>query len=245
MCCWLLWQVRRTPYSFASGGPGSALQKLPTAAKPWRKITNGLPTGAFGRIALALAPSAPDNVFAIVRRKRQPAHFRRQRLKVGNAKRHLKVTARPFYFRHPTSLGHKDPKRVYRPAFSLSIQHRQRLCTFFRRRQQQRLGTRRPPCPRINPNSTNQLYLGTDGRVYMSPRLRRFLDAPEKTCPCRSFTEWLPTTGPYQVYGGLQDNGSGVAPPSKGGIKPRLGTAQRRRRLWVQPDTTNPDIVFA
>jgi hypothetical protein len=54
-----MWQFRRTPYSFASGGPGSALYKSTDGGKNWRKITDGLPTGEFGRIALALAPSAP------------------------------------------------------------------------------------------------------------------------------------------------------------------------------------------
>lgn len=61
-----MWQFRRTPYSFVSGGPGSALFKSTDGGKNWRKITNGLPTGEFGRIALALAPSAPDNMLAIV-----------------------------------------------------------------------------------------------------------------------------------------------------------------------------------
>ena len=60
-----MWQFRRTPYSFVSGGPGSALFKSTDGGKTWRKITNGLPSCAFGRIALALPPTAPDNMPAI------------------------------------------------------------------------------------------------------------------------------------------------------------------------------------
>ena len=48
-----------SPYAFNSGGPGSALYKSTDGGKTWRELTNGLPTKPFGRMALALAPSAP------------------------------------------------------------------------------------------------------------------------------------------------------------------------------------------
>lgn len=65
-----LWQVRRKPYSFASGGPASAIMKSTDGGLTWKKIHKGLPDGDIGRAALAIAPSATNNIVAIVESKR-------------------------------------------------------------------------------------------------------------------------------------------------------------------------------
>ncbi|WP_323824615.1 hypothetical protein, partial [Pseudomonas aeruginosa] len=54
------WQFRRKPYSFNSGGPGSALFKSIDGGKTWNKIRNGLPDGDFGRIIVTINPSKPS-----------------------------------------------------------------------------------------------------------------------------------------------------------------------------------------
>lgn len=61
------YQVRRTPYSLESGGRGSGLWKTTDGGKTWTEIVgNGFPTGVKGRIGLAIAPSKPDVVYAMV-----------------------------------------------------------------------------------------------------------------------------------------------------------------------------------
>ncbi|HVT18138.1 MAG TPA: glycosyl hydrolase [Thermoanaerobaculia bacterium] len=63
-----LWRVRRTPYSLESGGPGSGLWKSTDGGDNWTELTlsPGLPRGNLGIIGIAVSPSRPDNLYAIV-----------------------------------------------------------------------------------------------------------------------------------------------------------------------------------
>ena len=58
-------KVRR-PWSFAAGGPGSALYKTIDGGKSWTKLTNGLPTGILGRMGISIYRQDPNVVFAVV-----------------------------------------------------------------------------------------------------------------------------------------------------------------------------------
>src|SRR5437763_146543 len=61
------WQTRRTPWSVypPSSGAGSGLFKSMDGGDTWTQLTNGLPAHA-GRIGVAVAPSHPSRVYAIV-----------------------------------------------------------------------------------------------------------------------------------------------------------------------------------
>lgn len=241
-----MWQFRRTPYSFSSGGPGSALYKSTDGGASWNKLDNGLPKGAFGRIALALAPSAPDNLLAIVESENTGLYISSDagaswKLQSSTSN----VTARPFYFSTLVVDPH-DPKRVYRPAFSLSISsdggysftdagsaggwvHSDHHALW------------------INPNNTNHMYLGTDGGVYLSID-RGITWTHLQNLPVSQFYHvQVDNQTPYNVYGGLQDNGSWRGPSSSpGGIENGdwrpVGGGDG---FWVQPDDTDPEIVYS
>ena len=60
------WQRRRHFYTLINGGPESALYRSADAGKSWKKITTGVPSGALGRIGLAMSPKDPDVVYATV-----------------------------------------------------------------------------------------------------------------------------------------------------------------------------------
>jgi photosystem II stability/assembly factor-like uncharacterized protein len=63
------WSVIRTPYSLESGGPGSALWKSTDGGETWKKLNNneGFPNKSVtGIIGVAVAPSNPDKVYALV-----------------------------------------------------------------------------------------------------------------------------------------------------------------------------------
>lgn len=61
------YQRRRTSYGFHGGGPGSALHKSTDGGATWRKLTgNGLPAGEYGRIGIAVYPKNPRIVYVSI-----------------------------------------------------------------------------------------------------------------------------------------------------------------------------------
>ena len=240
------WEFRRLPYLFNSGGPGSGIYKSLDGGKTWKELTKGLPAKPFGRTALALAPSAPNNLLAIVESAKTGLYISSdggENWKEQSAS--LNVVSRPFYF-STLVVDPKDPKRVYRPAYSFAYSidggysyaessgeggwvHSDHHALW------------------INPSNTNQLYLGTDGGVYMS------LDRGVSW----SFMQNLPVgqfyhvavdqQTPYKLYGGLQDNGSWMAPSAAPG---GVGVGDWKAiyggdGFWVVPDPTDPTIAYA
>ena len=62
------WRVRRTPYSFESGGEGSALWKSTDAGETWKNISEnkGLPKGTWGIVGVTVSPVNANRIWAII-----------------------------------------------------------------------------------------------------------------------------------------------------------------------------------
>ena len=62
-----LWQVQRTPWSLASGGPGSGLYKSSDGGVTWKHLEgHGLPDGILGRIGVSVAGGGGGRVYALI-----------------------------------------------------------------------------------------------------------------------------------------------------------------------------------
>jgi len=63
-----MWRVIRTPYSMESGGEGSGLYKSTDGGETWLPLINkkGMPKGLWGIVGVAVAPSNPEKVYAII-----------------------------------------------------------------------------------------------------------------------------------------------------------------------------------
>ena len=241
-----MWDFRRQASTFRSGGPGSGLYKSTDGGITWNKIQNGLPAGTLGRIALAISQVKPHHLYALIESEKS-ALYRLSDLGSSWEKMSDQVMMgdRPFYF----SLLVTDPKeaeRIYKPGTSLWVSSN---------------GGKLFQSPSVNggkyhsdthslwisPIDNRLLYLGTDGGVYISAdkgNTWRFVQC----LPVSQFYHVsVDNKDPYNVYGGLQDNGSWMGPSTKtGGIKnsdwKNIGYGDG---FYAYGDITDPDITYS
>lgn len=245
-----VWEFRRTPYSFNSGGKNSGIYKSMDGGKTWKELTNGLPAKPIGRAALTLAPSEPNHLLAIIEAETTGLYISNDS---GESWKKQSVTfnviSRPFYF-STLVIDPKDSKRVYRPAYSFSYSDDGGYS--FADGGASGSGSIFGLHPDmhalwINPQYTNQMYLGTDGGVYMSTD-RGASWLPLASLPVSQFYHVsYDMNEPYNVYGGLQDNGTWVAPS-----KAPFGVKNSDWKFiyggdgfWAQADLINPEYAYA
>jgi len=241
-----MWQFRRSPHSFSSGGKGSALYKSTDAGKTWKKIQKGIEEGELGRMCIAISPTENNKVFLVAESKNTALYASNdggENWEKTSATQN--VTWRPFYF----SLIVVDPtdsKRIYRPGlefcFSDDGGESWKQASFeggWVHSDHHALW--------INPNNNSHLILGTDGGVYQS--LDRGVSwTMFKNLPVSQFYHVAyDMQTPYNVYGGLQDNGSWFAPTaSVGGIENKDWTnCGGGDGFWVQPDRGDSNICYS
>lgn len=67
-----MWEHQRKPWTFNSGGEGSGLYISHNGGDDWKKLTatDGLPEGNLGRIGIAIAPSNAKIIYALIEAKK-------------------------------------------------------------------------------------------------------------------------------------------------------------------------------
>ena len=241
-----MWQFRRKPYSFESGGPKSALYKSVDGGANWKQLKNGLPAGPLGRIAVAVAPTKHNVVYALVEAKHTALYRSDDSGETWVEKNSdYNIVGRPFYFARIV-VDPANPDRVYKPGFGLSV-------TDDGGKSFAGLGGFTGGGPHgdfhgvwVNPKNTDELLIGTDGGVYQSEDRGshwRYL----AVIPVSQFYHvTYDMAQPYNVYGGLQDNGTWMAPSQyPGGIHNRewrnIGFGDG---MWAQVDPKDQDVVY-
>ncbi len=107
-----MWDYRRTGWSSNSGGPHGGLFKSTDFGQTWLRLSgNGLPGGETGRIGVAVAPSNPKRVYALIESK-QGLLWRSDDGGASwkNVSDNTLMDERPFYYTHvfvdPTDQNH-------------------------------------------------------------------------------------------------------------------------------------------
>ncbi|HEX9636787.1 MAG TPA: hypothetical protein VGB99_04595, partial [Acidobacteriota bacterium] len=108
------WEVVRRPWEAISGGEGSGLYKTSDGGDTWRELTEGLPEGVKGKIAVDVSPAQPGRVYALVEHKEKWGLYRSEdggkRFRLINSDRNL--ITRAWYYTHLTA-DPLDPNTVY------------------------------------------------------------------------------------------------------------------------------------
>ncbi|MDT0621479.1 WD40/YVTN/BNR-like repeat-containing protein [Croceitalea vernalis] len=215
-----MWEFRRTGWSFESGGANSALYKSIDAGKTWNKIHNGFPEGKLGRLAIAVAPSNPNVLYTVIEAEKQERKGLYRSNDAGASWEQLNndfgITVRPFYFSRIVV----DPRNedvVVKGGLSGSIS-RDGGKTF------KNLGNMHSDIHDMvfSIKDSDIMYVGTDGGVYRSWDGGTNMEIVENLPLSQFYQISLDDAEPYNIYGGLQDNGSWWGPSSSpGGVQAR------------------------
>ena len=223
-----MYEHHRTPYSFTSGGPGSGLYLTYDGGKNWKKlgVENGLPKGELGRIGIAIARSNTNRVYAKVEATKNSLY------RSDDGGLHWEMindnprftNNRPFYFQD-IAVDPVDQNRLYNIYQPLSVSEDG--------------GKSFDPEPMIpadetkgihadfhafwiDPNDPTFFIIGGDGGIGITHDKGKSWYFPESIPVGQFYHINVDNDMPYNVYGGLQDNGNWSGPGyvwKRGGIR--------------------------
>ena len=212
------WEFRRSAWNFNSGGNNSALYKSTDGGKTWAKIHKGFPAGKLGRIAFAAAPSNTKILYAVIESEKDTDKglYRSEDGGANWTKLNgdFELVVRPFYFSR-IEIDPRNPDIIVKAGLSGSIS-RDGGKTF------KTLGPMHSDIHDIvfDIKNSDRIYAGTDGGVYRSWDGGTTMEMVENIPVSQFYHISVDNEDPYNVYGGLQDNGSWFGPSSSpGGVE--------------------------
>jgi len=241
-----LWDFRRQGWTFRSGGPGSGLFKSTDGGEHWTELTSansqGLPEKPYGRIALAVAPSKPNVVYAMIECKKGALYRSNDGGKTW-AKEDASqwMVWRPFYFAN-IIVDPKNENKVFKVDLVL-------LLSVDGGRSFGRTANAHGDFHTlwIDPANTNLVFTGDDGGMWTSidggARWTHQMNLPVS----QFYHVSVDNNDPYRVYGGLQDNSTWVAESSyPGGVtNSRWENVYGGDGFWAFFDPADPAYIYA
>ena len=212
-----MWEFRRTAWSFNSGGDNSALYKSTDGGENWSKIHNGFPEGKLGRLAIGVSKSNPNTLYTVIESEKNEDKGLYKSTDGGEnweqKNNDFGITVRPFYFSRIV-VDPKDEDIVVKAGLYGSIS-KDGGETF------ENLGNMHADIHDMvfDINNSDIMYVGTDGGVYRSWNKGVTMEIVENLPLSQFYHISVDNEEPYNIYGGLQDNGSWYGPSfAAGGI---------------------------
>ncbi len=206
-----MWQFERKPWFFTSGGEGSGLYVTYDGGENFQRLNdkNGLPKGELGRIGIGISPNNPKVVYALVESKKNALY----RSEDGGNKFKMvadkNIGGRPFYYGeihidpenenrlynlHSLVDVSDDGGRTFKTMMPYAKAHPDHHAWY------------------MHPKDGSFIIDGNDGGLTMSRdrgKTWRFI----RNLPLAQFYHInYDMETPYNVYGGMQDNGSWRGP---------------------------------
>jgi photosystem II stability/assembly factor-like uncharacterized protein len=197
------YQRRRHVWTLIDGGPESALYRSTDGGNTWLKLKTGLPAEELGRIGLAMAPSNPDIVYAIIEASDKKGGIFRSTDQGATWERRNEFDQQAQYYAHLV-VDPKNSDRIYVMNVFIQVSDDggktlHKLGEKFKHVDNHEIW--------IDPKNTNYYLVGCDGGIYESfdrGANWRF----HGNLPITQFYDVTADSGGpfYHVYGGTQDN---------------------------------------
>ncbi len=242
-----MWQMSRKHWTFSSGGPGSGIYKSTDGGASWTNISHrpGLPTGIFGKSGIAVAPSQPNVVYALIQADYQGQAgglFRSddggQSWKLVNNS--MDITQRAFYYM-TVFVDPKDPNTIYLPNVGVYVSHNGG----------KKLIPLHPPHGDnhvlwINPNNPQLFIEGNDGGAAVTLNGGKAWSSEDNQPTGQFYHANLDNQFPFHIYGAQQDRSSveAASAVASGVIPPVWKDIQGGEMSWVVPTPGQPWVTY-
>ena len=248
-----MWDFRRKGWTFRSGGDGptapsgSGLFQSTDGGATWKELdeksAKGLPAKPWGRVAVTIAPSKPNVVYALIESTRSALFYSEDGGKTWEERdRSNWMVWRPFYFAN-LIVDPKNENKVYKPDLTL-------IMSEDGGRSFSSIGGSAHGDFHdvwVNPDNTDHVIAGDDGGIWYS------YDGGSTwwkggNLPISQFYHVsVDQFDPYHVFGGLQDNSSWIGDSQyPGGItNGRWENLYGGDGFWVFSDPADPNYVYA
>jgi photosystem II stability/assembly factor-like uncharacterized protein len=251
------WERVRGPYFLRSGGPGSGLWKSTDAGETWTEVKgNGLPESTLGRISVSIAASNPRIMYLMVeadtmpnakptagaKAQVRPSGLYRSEDGGGTWKRMQPQNVRPFYYSQ-VRIDPKNPDRVWWSSTPVNLStdggKTARTATVGLHVDHHAMW--------IDPNDSNYLVVGNDGGIGVSFDGGGNYIFPNSIAIGQFYNISYDMAVPYNICGGLQDNGSWCGPSRRRGPITNVHwfNASGGDGFVTAQDPTDPNIIYS